>query len=42
MPTKVFVENGYKQMENDKCVLVKSDSSRVSYCAITVEDCSSS
>ena len=39
MLTKVFVENGYKQMEKDKCVLVKSDAGRVSYCAITVDDC---
>ena len=39
MLTKVFVENGYKQMEKDKCVLVKSDTGRVCYCAVTVDDC---
>ena len=39
MLTKVFVENGYKQMEKDKCVLVKSDAGRVCYCAVTVDDC---
>ena len=26
-------------MEKDKCVLVKSDAGRVSYCAVTVDDC---
>ena len=37
--TKVFLENGYKQMSKDKCVFVKSESNHISYCAITVDDC---
>ena len=36
---KVFVDNGYKQMDKDKCVLVKSEGGKISYCAITVDDC---
>ena len=37
--TKVFLENGYKQMSKDKCVFVKSENNQISYCAITVDDC---
>ena len=37
--TKVFLENGYKQMGKDKCVFVKGENNKVSYCAITVDDC---
>jgi hypothetical protein len=36
---KTFLANGYKQMGKDKCVLVKSEGNKVSYCAITVDDC---
>ena len=39
MLTKVFLDGGYQQMAKDKCVLVKRDSGKVSYCAITVDDC---
>ena len=31
---KTFFANGYK----DKCVLMKSEGNKVSYCAITVDD----
>ena len=34
--TKVFIENGYKQISNDKCVFVRSESNHISYSAITV------
>ena len=37
--TKVFLDHGYKQMSKDQCVLVKSEGNKVSYCAITVDDC---
>ena len=37
--TKVFLDNGYKQMSKDKCVFVKSESNHISCCAITVDDC---
>ena len=36
---KVFMDNGYNQMSKDQCVMVKTDGNRVSYCAITVDDC---
>ena len=36
MLIKVFLDGGYQQMAKDKCVLVKRDSGKVSYCAITV------
>ena len=36
---KVFVDNGYRQLSKDQCVLVKSEGNKVSYCAITVDDC---
>ena len=36
---KVFLENGYRQMGKDQCVLVKTEGSKVAYCAITVDDC---
>ena len=36
---KVFMDYGYHQMSNDQCVMVKTDGNRVSYCAITVDDC---
>ena len=39
MLIKVFLDSGYQQMAKDKCVLVKRDSGKVSYCAITVDDC---
>ena len=39
MLTKVFLDNGYTQMDKDKCVLVKREEGKVSYCAITVDDC---
>ena len=29
---KTFLANGYKQMGKDKCVLVKSEGNKVSYC----------
>ena len=35
----VFVDNGYRQMDKDKCVLVKRKGNLESYCAITVDDC---
>ena len=34
-----FLANGYKQMSKDKCLMVKSEGNKVSYCAITVDDC---
>ena len=37
--TKVFVDNGYRQMSKDQSVMVKTEGSLVSYCAITVDDC---
>ena len=37
--TKVFVDNGYRQMSKDQSVMVKTEGSKVSYCAITVDDC---
>ena len=37
--TKVFVDNGYFQMSKDRCVMVKTEGDKVSYCAITVDDC---
>ena len=37
--TKVFVDNGYRQMSKDRCVMVKTEGDKVSYCAITVDDC---
>ena len=37
--TKVFLDNGYRQMNKDQCVMVKTEGSKVSYCAITVDDC---
>ena len=39
MLTKVFLDKGYIQMDKDKCVLVKREEGKVSYCAITVDDC---
>ena len=33
------MDNGYRQMDKDKCVLVKREGNLVSYCAITVDDC---
>ena len=33
------MSNGYHQMSKDQCVMVKTDGNRVSYCAITVDDC---
>jgi hypothetical protein len=36
---KTFLANGYRQMNKDKCVLMKSEGNKVSYCAITVDDC---
>ena len=37
--TKVFLNHGYKQMNRDQCVMVKSEGHKISYCAITVGDC---
>ena len=37
--TKVFLDHGYRQMNKDQCVMVKSEGSKVAYCAITVDDC---
>ena len=37
--TKVFIGNGYRQMSKDRCVMVKTEGDKVSYCAITVDDC---
>ena len=37
--TKVFVDDGYRQMSKDRCVMVKAEGDKVSYCAITVDDC---
>ncbi len=37
--TKVFRDDGYRQMSKDQCVMVKTEGSKVSYCAITVDDC---
>ena len=31
--------NGYRQLNKDQCVLVKSEGNKVSYCAITADDC---
>ena len=39
MLVKVFVDNGYRQLSKDQCVLVRSEGNKVSYCAITVDDC---
>ena len=39
MLIKVFLDGGYQQMAKDKCVLVKRDSGKVAYGAITVDDC---
>ena len=39
MLTKVFLDGGHQQMTKDKCVLVKRNSGKVSYCAITVDVC---
>ena len=36
---KVFLDNGYRQMSKDQCVMVKVEGGKVSYCAITVDDC---
>ena len=36
---KTFLANGYKQVSKDKCVLVNSEGNKVSYCALTVDDC---
>ena len=36
---QAFLDNGFKQMDKDKCVLTKSEGNRVAYCAITVDDC---
>ena len=33
---KVFLDNGYRQMSKDQCVMVKTEGNKVSYCAITV------
>ena len=32
MLIKVFVDNGYRQLSKDQCVLVKSEGNKVSYC----------
>ena len=37
--TKAFLDNAYRQMSKDQCVMVKTERSKVSYCAITVDDC---
>ena len=37
--SKVFVDNGYRQVSKDRCVMVKTEGDKVSYCAITVDDC---
>ena len=33
------MDNGYRQMSKDRCVLVKTEEVKVSHCAITVDDC---
>ena len=37
--TKVFLDNGYLQMNKDQCDMVKTEGGKASYCAITVDDC---
>ena len=37
--TKVFIDNGYHQMSKNRCVMVKTEGDKVSYCSITVDDC---
>ena len=39
MLVKFFVDNGYRQLSKDQCVLVKSEGNKVSYCVIAVDDC---
>ena len=33
------MDNGYRLMGKDRCVMVKTEGGKVSYCAITVDDC---
>ena len=35
----MFLDNGYRQMSKDQCVMVKTEGGKASYCAITVDDC---
>ena len=34
---QAFLDNGFKQMDKDKCVLTKSEGNHVAYCAITAD-----
>ena len=36
---KLFMDNGYRQISKDRCVMVKTEGGSVSYSAITVDDC---
>ena len=36
---KVFMDNGYRQLSKGRCVMVKTEGGKVSYCAITTDDC---
>ena len=33
-----FMDNGYRQLSKERCVMVKTEGGKVSYCAITVDD----
>ena len=36
--TAAFLDNVYRQLNKDQCVMVKTEGGKVSYCATTVDD----